>query len=176
MGTALEVKVWKAAPGAGFSNEKAQVYGECIEALCESMGGPVPPKAIVKEARKKRSPLHKAFEWDDGVAAEQYRLEQARHIAHHIDVVIEMPTGEPQVIRNFHSVQVGEEGARERGYVTLATVQEVPDYYQQVIADALRMLRTWRHRYGQYSELESTTPFVDKAIEEIERRNGRSDA
>ena len=36
--------------------------------------------AVLKEARKKRSPLHAHFEWRDAVAAEEYRKQQARKI------------------------------------------------------------------------------------------------
>ena len=35
-------------------------------------------REIVEEARKKNSPLHDFFEWDDSIAAEKYRLAQAR--------------------------------------------------------------------------------------------------
>ena len=38
------------------------------------------PSSILEYARNENSELHKCFEWDDTVAAEKYRLQQARNI------------------------------------------------------------------------------------------------
>lgn len=51
----------------------AQVVGEIVERFPENTA-----ENIVREARKRASPLHKLFEWDDSAAAEQFRLVQAR--------------------------------------------------------------------------------------------------
>lgn len=40
-------------------------------------GAALTPKGVLESARKKSSPLHKYFEWEDSKAAEKYRLEQA---------------------------------------------------------------------------------------------------
>lgn len=44
----------------------------------EDKHGRLTPEAIVKEARKPGSVLHAEFEWDDKLAAHEYRIEQAR--------------------------------------------------------------------------------------------------
>ena len=54
---------------------KAEVAGEVMQRL-ESEGR-LTPANLVDEARPEESPMHKAFEWDDAKAAENYRRQQA---------------------------------------------------------------------------------------------------
>ena len=42
--------------------------------------GRLTAKALLDESRDEDSPLHGEFEWNDGIAAEKYRENQARHI------------------------------------------------------------------------------------------------
>lgn len=69
------------------------------------------PSSILEFARNENSELHKCFEWDDTVAAEKYRLQQARNIAkgnlvpikfteHYIDEKLMSPVrGKPVLVR-----------------------------------------------------------------------------
>ena len=67
---------WK--PGGRLSGGDVQDIGELIDHLRHGNEGERKlPHAVVKEARKKRSPLHQFFEWDDRAAAEQH-IEAAR--------------------------------------------------------------------------------------------------
>lgn len=165
MAVEVECKTWKAAPGARFGNKKAQVYGECIEALCERSDAPVSPYTIVAEARKKRSPLHAAFEWDDTVAANKYRVVQARHLIKHIVVVVEDDNGEKEEMPAFYNVVQADDGTR--GYTSILTVQAEPDYQRQVIAAAIKQLAIWQKRYGQYNKLASA--MIRRAIDELKK-------
>jgi hypothetical protein len=71
--------------GSGVDPQKA---GEKIEEIRERDGG-IQTEAILAEAKKKRSPLHSAFEWDDTVASHQYRLIQARQLVKALVVCLE---------------------------------------------------------------------------------------
>ena len=42
---------------------------------------------VLRDAKKARSPLHDHFEWDDGEAAQQYRLNQARYVLRSVVVL-----------------------------------------------------------------------------------------
>lgn len=44
-------------------------------------------EAVVQEAKKPSSPLHPLFEWDDGKAAEQWRLHRARNLIRAVRVI-----------------------------------------------------------------------------------------
>jgi hypothetical protein len=58
--------------------------------------GKLSPQIIVDAARHNNSALHGFFEWDDTVAAEKYRIEQARTVIKMF--VIEVPVGADIVI------------------------------------------------------------------------------
>jgi len=49
-------------------------------------------ETVVAEARPKNSPLHRYFDWDNKVAGERWRLEQARQLIRRAVIVI----GEPE--------------------------------------------------------------------------------
>lgn len=51
----------------------AQTVGEIVEKLPQRTA-----ESLLKEASKSSSPLHGQFEWNDSLAAQQYRLVQAR--------------------------------------------------------------------------------------------------
>jgi hypothetical protein len=55
----------------------------------EDRRGRLRPPDVVKAARPKGSPLHGYFEWNDGRAAELFRLEQAKQIIRKVTLVIE---------------------------------------------------------------------------------------
>lgn len=65
------------------------------------LDGAVGPEQLVERARPGDSPIHHLFEWDDAVASERYRLEQARLYIARVEyvpaperepVLVEMPT------------------------------------------------------------------------------------
>ena len=54
------------------------IYKADAQKVADEIGeGKVTPQEVLEKARDKNSELHKCFEWDDGIAAEKYRLSQA---------------------------------------------------------------------------------------------------
>jgi len=60
-----------------------------LKCMAVKRSGILTPSAVVDEARPEDSPLHAAFEWDDSIAAEKYRLEQARRLLRQVGLFIE---------------------------------------------------------------------------------------
>jgi len=150
--------VYKASEGAGFTDEKAKIYGEEIKKL----GKGVTPQEVVDAARKKRSPLHEMFEWDDDEASRKWRVQQARHLIGHIEIIIDLPNGKQSPIRAFHSVPVrvrvpsaaeSEEYTTERKYVRIEYIDRNAEMRDDVIDKAKRELASWRRRYAMYREV-----------------------
>jgi len=155
-----------ARKGSRITDEQAERYGPHLGAL-QDAEGVIDPASVVEDARSLSSPLHDAFQWDDGVAAEKYRLHQARRLLASIEVTIEEDpeANEPQTVRAFYHVETPEHA---RSYVALETVQANKSYRDQVVEDALRRLRLWRDRFDQYSELRPVT----QAIAVVEHQLG----
>lgn len=70
-----------------------QAAGDELERIREAHGH-LTPEIAVGEAERKRSPIHRAFTWDDGEAAHEYRKSEARNLFRSIVIVHE--GGEPE--------------------------------------------------------------------------------
>jgi hypothetical protein len=79
MSDAFSFKDYFAARGSRFTDKDAKIIGPALENL--NAEGKGTAADIVDAARPDDAPLHRYFEWDDGVAAERYRETQARHMA-----------------------------------------------------------------------------------------------
>ena len=73
---------------SGLVKAPAQKVGELFEKLQNSPDG-LSPSTVLNASRKKGSLLHDDFEWNDGGAAEKYRLQQARFIIQNMVVITE---------------------------------------------------------------------------------------
>jgi hypothetical protein len=98
---------------------------------------------VVGEATPKNAPLHPHFEWDDTKAAQEHRLEQARHMIRNTPVIAD--TGETQRLINVPVVKVEGPTAvieeREGVYKPVSMVVRDPGDYQK----ALNLLMTQRN-------------------------------
>ena len=116
----------------------------------------ITPEQVLEKARNdKNSELHKCFEWNDDIAAEKYRLIQARKIIINLAYVPKEKTDEP--VRCFQI-------AREKS-VYMPTKQFLinNDEYQDLLKRAKVELESFKRRYATLSELET----VFEAIENI---------
>lgn len=151
-----------------LNNEQAQRYGERIAALEEEFGG-VGTFTVVQDAKKEDSPLHDWFEWDDEIAANEYRTEQARYLLRHIVVSVKKPDGNEEEVRAFHSVTAKVEGPTVNSvgtnFVTIQSVLSDEEWSKEVVQNALKELERWRKKYGIYKELAKVIKLVDKAIQ-----------
>jgi hypothetical protein len=92
--------------------------------------GKIEASVVVNEARPARSPLHSAFEWDDYVAAEEYRRTQARYMIRSLEVA---PEGEDPV----PVYVIVRPAGSEPGYYQEAQVAvNNPDEWQLVMEEA----------------------------------------
>ena len=66
---------------------KAEPVGNALERLREEKNGRLKPPDVIEDARNRRSPMHPAFEWSDPLAAQKYRLDQARALIRCVQLV-----------------------------------------------------------------------------------------
>lgn len=77
-----------------------------LQAICDQ-NKRLTPALVVDAARPEESPLHSRFEWDDKVAGEAYRLDQARRLIRSVRVVYREADEKEaaRTVRAFHSVR-----------------------------------------------------------------------
>lgn len=87
-----------------------------IDALADKNGGKITADEVLEDARNPSSPLHEQFEWDDSVAAELHRKEQARRLIRSVRVTIHTDT---LTVRSIAYIRDPEVAAPEQGYVSM---------------------------------------------------------
>jgi hypothetical protein len=149
-----------------MTHEKAQQYGEHLADLAARNDDQLEPVVVVTDARRRSSPLHDYFEWDEKVAAHEYHLVQARNLIRSVEVVIKREGKEVQV-RAFHSVVIKRNDHTERAYAPVERVMSEPELRAQVIDRALRELESWQERYSKYKELGAVFSAIRTAREDV---------
>lgn len=97
---------------------------------------------VLADARKKTSPLHSHFEWDDSVAAEAHRLAQAASLIRRVHVkVIPAPESEPIRVRAYIANRdLPERNADDVGPGQYTSIQEVArkTTYANAVEESIR--------------------------------------
>lgn len=106
------------------------------------------PELVVDEAREETHPLHDRFEWDDAIAGEKYRRQQAHDLIVSVRVTYADDGGKPREIRQFHAIRGPE------GHVYEPVDRVVRDSMMSAIllADMEREWRQLKNRYEQFDE------------------------
>ena len=123
----------------------AQEVGDHLQEM-EARDGGLTPEGVVTDATRKRSPLHGYFEWNEGEAAAQYRLEQARHLMRSVSVVIE-GREDKEPVRAFVRL------LNNSHYRSLDVVLSDDGMRAELLSQAMRELKAWQRRYADYVEL-----------------------
>ncbi len=112
--------------------------------------GQLTPNIVVDEARDPGHPLHNRFEWDNSVAGEAWRRQQAHELIRSVRIVYREATEkEPaRKVRHWHAVR------NENGHVyePAPKVAADPLLRQMVLRDMEREWRQLQNRYGQFQE------------------------
>ena len=114
--------------------------------------GKLTPTLVLDAARAPEHPLHTHFEWRDGIAAEKWRLHQARELIRTVRCVYKEPetdTEAPVLGRAFHAIRDEEDEYR---YEPAEKVAADPLLTKILLADMEREWRTLRRRYEQFAE------------------------
>lgn len=150
----------------------AQVVGEQFEAI-EKRDGSLTKKAVVEAARPEDSPMHSLFEWDDAVAGELYRENQAGYYIRTLEVEI-VPvggkSGKAVTMRGFVNVApVMKNMPESKGtYINTQRAIQTPDTYMIVLERAKNELRMFREKYRDIKELEPVFAVINQVtMEEV---------
>lgn len=141
-----------------------KVNADVAGAVCERLEATVGLSAttLLDASRPEDAPLHGEFEWDDGIAAEKFREEQARKIIRNLEIVVEEQSVEP--VRAFFTIESKQNGI-SRNYESTNVIMRVSEKRSTLLDIALRKLDAFRRKYAQLTELAG----VFAAIDEVQR-------
>lgn len=142
-----------------YHKVSAQVVGEMLEEM-HNKGIEVTPEVLLDASRDVNSPTHCEFEWDDTVAAEKYRVEQARNLISHVRIVRE--DSEPQDYKERGFVPVP--GGRNV-YVPLQTALEKEEYKEHLLKQARNDTEIFLAKYRRLEELAAVTTAMTEFLQ-----------
>ena len=138
---------------------------DAVRKLAEKHGGTITPEIVLADAKRKGSPLHAFFTWEDGKAAEKYRLHEASMLIRRIKVTYHHSDNQSIKVRAFVNVVEPDDDAteeeledaamngRQRGiYVGFAEALKVDSYRDQIVRQCQRDVETFRGKYSAISE------------------------
>lgn len=111
-----------------------------LKELYEKNGKRLRPEDVIKDAKRKTSPLHAYFEWDDSKAAHQYRLNQARQLIREVRIKIEYT--EHAVSAPVYVQDTRANPQDGGGYIAAADVMDDHLHAQEVLTRRLGVIHT----------------------------------
>lgn len=140
---------WKKS---AYIKADANVAGKMCEELENTVG--LTAETMLEANRAESAPLHNVFEWDDEIAAEEYRLQQARHIINCLCIRQDDAKKEP--IRAFFRIET-----TSSNYESLDVIIRQEDKYAALLRAAENELKAFRKKYTALKELEEIFKLID---------------
>lgn len=138
---------------------------QALHAIAADNQGMLQPQSVVETARDPDHPLHDCFDWDDGSAAEKYRLVQARGLIRRLKVMVVLQERETQTITVKavpHYTSLPTQRGKEGYEATMAVVTDTLKR-EELILTAMRELLALRRKYQTLAELSEVWAAVDRA-------------
>lgn len=154
---------WK---GASRIKADAQKAGELCEQLENTVG--LTAKTLLNASRNPEDVLHNEFEWDNDIAAENYRECQARHIINSLIVVpAEKVKNDTTVTRAFYCLKED----CTKSYKSIQSIIKRPDLAEQLLQQACKDLESFETKYKSLKDSLSLKHIYNE-IEDFNRRKG----
>lgn len=139
-----------------------------LQQLADQNKGQLDTDTIIRDARRKDSPLHGFFEWDQKKAHAIYLRERARDLIRTWYVVLESERSKrPNRVRAMVSLPVErstDRGPQPRAYFLTEKVMKDPPRRNLLLQEALRDLRAIKAKYAALQELAEVMTVIDRAI------------
>lgn len=155
---------YTARPGSHFSDKDAAIIGPILQRI-HDRDGSVATGAVVAEARRVSSPIHRYFDWEVEIAATRWWDQQARQMVNSVFRVV--PNEAPQ--RAYWSL-AHDDG---RSYQSLDSILSDPERVQKVLgqlARDLRAVQTKTRAFRRAAGFEKAEPLmvaIDEYLEQV---------
>ncbi len=151
-------------PGNAVKGLDAEQVGQELERI-RGKCGELTTKNVVSESRPENAVFHENFEWDDPVAAELFREQQARKIVHSVVVVPEDAKPNSPKPQAFISVVIAEEDTVRHVYQPAEVVADNPEWREQHISVLKSRLRSQRRELAAFTEFSGVVQAIDSLTE-----------
>ena len=135
----------------------ANEVGAEIEKI-EAENGEITNASIVERAKDKKNVMHDLFEWNDKIAGQKYRENQAKSILHSLVLVSE----DKEPTRAFVNIELGNAPKQTGRYVCIEKALDDRDMRHNILENAYRELRAFEKKYGNLAELSGLFKEIDK--------------
>jgi hypothetical protein len=137
----------------------------------EKTYGEITPKNTVDYARPDSSPLHEYFEWNDTIAAEKHRHQQARILIKRVYYNFSPDEKEADNkirVRYYMSLQNEQEDEENpnRRYINVYNAMSNEKLRQQTLQNAKRELEMFSNKYRNLTELASVIKEISRVIDD----------
>ena len=113
-----------------MTSEQREAIRQRLAEIEQANGGRLTPDDVVKDARRKDSPLHEHFEWDLKKAAAAHWIEQARNLIVSVRVVVR--TEHTRVSAPYYVRDPNAE-SDQQGYVSVPKLRTDQDMARDVL-------------------------------------------
>lgn len=122
------------------------------------------PENIVDFAKDPKTLLHGRFEWNNGEAAHQYRLWQARQLIRTVVTVTDDKEKSYSVYVSLKGDRYNEGG----GYRTMVSVMNDEELRTALLQEAFEEFKCFREKYGRLRELAT----IFQTMRKVEKKHG----
>ena len=138
---------------------------EIVDAIAAlEVDGRLTPDAVIEEAANANSPLHELFEWDDGLAAHKYRVEQARKVIRDVKVTFTVDSQKITAVAYVRDPDAG----KHQGYVSVAKVKSNVDEAREIVFNEFSTARSHLKRAENIASVLGVKDDVTNLIEKVE--------
>jgi hypothetical protein len=143
----------------------ADIVGAEMEKI-EKRDGEVTNRSLLEAGRPEDSALHGLFEWNDGKAAELYRLKQATDVITHIAIKVDGKPEEPY--RAYVNIKLSDGQTESGRFINVQSAMENEETRKIVLSAALAEMKRFSNKYAKYRELSEVFEAIDKVSKELQ--------
>lgn len=143
---------------------KAEVAAERFRDL-EEKTGKLSAGDLLDSARPVEDEMHPCFEWNDGIAAEKWRMQQSRTlIGNLVCVAVTEEEEKPQPVRAYVNIA---EHKNEGSYIGIVRALSDQEKRRAVFKRAMAELETFKEKYKSLSEFERIIGLIEELEEGV---------
>lgn len=156
--------VYKYKWGCRVYPVKADDAGKEFEKI-EKRNNEVTAENLLDSARPKNSVMHPCFEWNDTVAAEKFRLQEARNvIGNLVKVVVDKDQEQPTARTAYVNINPDRGFGSKGRYIPIEKAMSDKETRDIVLNRALAELVAFQRKYQELAELGEVFGSIQKAV------------